>query len=189
MCTLEKGCSSPRMLHKRVSNSCNGKLLGCRDTYDERFYLNPALVTDAKRSREKSLQSIFFSFLSKQFFSFLYKQCDFSRIVFPIQDMSICSGKQWRWLQLGCLSSLKLEIQVHGSLARGAFPYFLTRARASGGRFRAVCEIPPAFRKQYFTKNFTHFYSIIVIYYIAYFQWWTWHFIKINFFGLVCWDK
>ena len=128
-------------------------------------------------------------FLSGQFFSLLYKQCDFSRIVFPIQDMSICSGKQWRWLQLGCLSSLKLEIQVHGSLARGAFPYFLTRARASGGTFRAVCEIPPAFRKQYFTKNFTHFYSIIVIYYIAYFQWWTWHFIKINFFGLVCWDK
>ena len=176
MCTLEKGCSSTRMLHKRVSNSCNGKLLGCRDTYDERFYLNPALVPDSKRRREKNLQSIFFSFLSKQ--------CDFSRIL-----SKKCWFVQGRWLQLGCLSSLKLEIQVHGSLARGAFPYFLTRARASGGRFRAVCEIPPAFRKQYFTKNFTHFYSIIVIYYIAYFQWWTWHFIKINFFGLVCWDK
>ena len=108
MCTLEKGCSSTRMLHKRVSNSCNGKLLGCRDTYDEQFYLNPALVTDAKRRREKSLQSIFFSLLSKQ--------CDFSRIVFPIQEMLICSGKQWRWLQFGCLSSLKVEIQVHGSL-------------------------------------------------------------------------
>ena len=104
MCTLEKGCSSTRMLHKRVSNSCNGKLLGCRDTYDERFYLNPALVPDAKRRREKNLQSIFFSFLSKQ--------CDFSRIL-----SKKCWFVQGRWLQLGCLSSLKLEIQVHGSLA------------------------------------------------------------------------
>ena len=104
---------------------------------------------------------------------------------FPLQHYSSPDPSLWS----GGSSSLKLEIQVHGSLARGAFPYFLTRARASGGRFRAVCEIPPAFRKLYFTKIFTHFYSIIVIYYIAYFQWWTWHFIKINFFGLVCWDK
>ena len=48
--------------HKNVAQKsfkpCNGKLLGCRDTYDERFYLNPALVTDAKRRREKSLQSM-----------------------------------------------------------------------------------------------------------------------------------
>ena len=108
MCTLEKGCSSTRMLQKRVSNLAMESCLVAETHMMNGFTWTQLLRQMPREAGRKVCKAFFFSLLSKQ--------CDFSRIVFPIQEMSICSGKQWRWLQFGCLSSLKVEIQVHGSL-------------------------------------------------------------------------